>query len=346
MKKRDARTLAPDVQSEVRRQSIRLIASGMIHQQVAISLGVSRPNVTRWWGLYNEGGWKALGAKRRGRRVGQQRRLSAQQERTIRRWIQDRTPDQLKMAFALWTRRAVAELIETRMGIALPVRTMGEYLKRWGFSPQRPLKRAYEQNPEAIRRWLQEQYPAIAARARSEKAQIHWGDETGLSSEDHRGRGYAPKGRTPVVNVSAKRFSISMISAVTNRGKLRFMVYKGALRVNIFIEFLRRLKRDAPQKVFLIVDNLRVHHARKVRDWVEPHCEHIELFFLPSYSPEHNPDEYVHQDAKASLRHEPAARSEEELSGSLRSHMRSLQRQRDKVERFFDHPKVAYAKVA
>lgn len=346
MKKRDARRLAPDVQSEVRRQSVRLIKSGMTQQEVADSLGVSRPNVTRWWGLYKQGGWNVLRVKRRGRRVGQQRRLSVEQERTTRRWIQDKTPDQVKMPFALWTRRAVAELIETRHGIALPVRTMGEYLKRWGFSPQKPLKRAYEQNPKAIRRWMQEEYPAILAQSHREKARIHWGDETGLSSEDHRGRGYAPKGRTPVVNVSAKRFSISMISALTNRGALRFMVYKGALRVDTFIKFLRRLKRDAPQKVFLIVDNLRVHHARKVRDWVARHSEHIELFFLPSYSPEHNPDEYVHQDAKASLRHKPAARSQEDLSGNLRSHMRSLQHRPNKVKRFFDHPKVAYAKVA
>lgn len=318
----------------------------MTHQQVAQTLGVSRPNVTRWWGLYQQGGGIALHAKRRGRRTGQQRRLHLEQERQTRRWIQDKTPEQLKMPFALWTRKAVAELIETRCGITLPVRTMGEYLKRWGFTPQKPLKRAYEQNPKAIRRWLQDEYPAIVARACKEKAQIYWGDETGLSSEDHRGRGYAPKGQTPVVNVSAKRFSISMISGVTNRGTLRFMVYKGALRVNSFIEFLRRLERDAPKKVFLIVDNLRVHHAIKVRQWLLQHDKRIELFFLPSYSPEHNPDEYVHQDAKASLRHKPAARSDTELSGNLRRHMRSLQRLPSKIKRFFDHPKVAYAKVA
>lgn len=346
MNKRDARKLAPEVQSEVRRQSIRLIKSGMTHQQVAEALGVSRPNVTRWWGLYKEGGCGALRAKRRGRRTGQQRRLSLEQERTTRRWIQDKTPDQLKMPFALWTRRAVAELIEARHAVALPVRTMGEYLKRWGFTPQKPLKRAYEQDPKAIARWLREEYPAIVARARKEKAHIYWGDETGLSSEDHRGRGFAPKGRTPIVNVSAKRFSISMISAVTNRGQLRFMVYKGALRLNTFIHFLRRLRHDAPQKVFLIVDNLRVHHARKVQDWIGRHSKEIELFFLPSYSPEHNPDEYVHQDAKASLRHRPAARSEQTLSTSLRRHMRSLQRRPSRVTRFFDHPKVAYAKAA
>ncbi len=239
----------------------------------------------------------------------------------------------------------MADLIEIRVGITLPVRTMGEYLKRWGFTPQKPLKRAYEQNPRAIRRWLREEYPAIAARARKEKAHIYWGDETGLSSEDHRGRGFSPKGQTPIVNVSATRFSISMISAITNKGSLRFMVYKGALRVPTFIEFLRRLKLDQPQKIFLIIDNLRVHHARRVRDWIARQTDQIELFYLPSYSPEHNPDEYVHQDAKASLRHTPAARSEQQLRGRLRGHMLSLQRRRDKVKRFFEHPKVAYARA-
>jgi transposase len=289
MNKRDARKLSMDAQREVRRQSIRLILSGMTHQQAAMAMGVSRPNVTRWWGLYGKGGWRALRGRRRGRRQGQNRRLSPEQEQATRRWIRDTTPDQLKLPFALWTRRAVADLIEIRVGITLPVRTMGEYLKRWGFTPQKPLKRAYEQNPRAIRRWLREEYPAIAARARKEKAHIYWGDETGLSSEDHRGRGFSPKGQTPIVNVSATRFSISMISAITNKGSLRFMVYKGALRVPTFIEFLRRLKLDQPQKIFLIIDNLRVHHARRVRDWIARQTDQIELFYCPAIAPNTTP---------------------------------------------------------
>lgn len=346
MKKRDARRLSQQVQSEVRQQSIRLITSGMTHQEAADALGVSRPNVTRWWSLYKAGGLKALKPRRRGRRLGQERRLSPEQETKVKRWIQDKTPDQLKMPFALWTRRAVSELIEERFRIQLPVRTMGGYLRRWGFTPQKPVKRAYEQQPEAIKRWLDQDYPAIAARARREKAHILWGDETGLTSEAQRQRGYAPRGQTPVVLHPGQRFSVSMISALTNRGSLRFMVYEKGLRVNTFIEFLRRLIHDAPAKVFLVVDNLQVHHARKVRDWVRKRSARIELFYLPSYSPEHNPDEYVHQDVKAVLRQQPAPRSKHELTGNLRHYMHSLQQRRQKVIRFFDHPKVLYARAS
>ena len=200
--------------------------------------------------------------------------------------ITDKTPDQLKMPLALWTRRAVCELVEESFGIPLPERTGGEYLKRWGFPAQRPARRNYEQNPEAVRRWMQEQYPAVANRAKEQGAEIHWGDETGVRDDCAHGRGFSPKGQTPVANSSSKRFSMNMISSVTNQGKVRWMIYRNSFNGAVFINFLRRLTKDAGRKVILLGDHLRVHHCAPVKAWVAEHADLIELVFLPSDSPE------------------------------------------------------------
>ena len=187
----------------------------------------------------------------------------------VQGWIRDRTPDQLKLPFALWTSRAVRDLIALRLDKQLGLSTVQLYLQRWGMTPQRPLARAKERSPTAIAAWLETAYPAIAKRAKAEGAAIYWGDETGISNQDQIGRSYAPKGQTPVVVRTARRITQSTISAVSNRGLMRFMFYEGALNADRFIAFLRRLTKDAGQKVFLIVDNLKVHHAKLVKAWVE-----------------------------------------------------------------------------
>lgn len=286
-----------------------------------------------------------LKVKKRGRRHGQKRRLDREQERSIQHMLVDKTPDQLKLPFALWTRKAVQEEIVQYYDVKLQIRTVGEYLHRWGFTPQKPVKKAYEQQPERVRKWLDEEYPGIVLEAREERAEILWGDETGISSEDNRGRGYAPKGQTPVVYCPGKRFSASMISAINNQGKVRFMVYEGALRMDTFLKFLWRVIKDARRKIFLIADNLRVHHAQKVQKWIDKHKDKIKIYFLPPYSPEHNPDEYMNQDVKIHMRHKPAPHSDRELKSGLRSYMRRLQRKSDKIVRFFEHKKVQYAKA-
>lgn len=345
MGKRDARKLSRDAQYELRCCCIRMLRSGKKQSEVVVVLEVSRVSVGRWWRIYQREGMRGLQLKKRGRSHGEKRRLTHEQEKSIQRMLIDKTPDQLKLPFALWTRKAVQEAILQHHGMKLPIRTVGEYLYRWGFTPQKPVKRAYEQQPERIRQWLEEEYPGIARRAGEEKAGILWGDETGISSEDNRGRGYAPRGRTPVVHGPGERFSTSMISAIDNEGLLRFMVYEGALRVDTFLNFLRRLIKDNERKVFLIVDNLRVHHATKVGTWLKAHRKDIELFFLPPYSPEQNPDEYLNHDVKTQVRQRPAPRSGSELKSGLRAYMRRLQRETTKIVRFFNHDSVRYAKA-
>jgi len=322
-----------------------MLRQGMKQVEVASILEVSRTSVVRWWRNYRQEGMNGLKQKTRGCRHGQKRRLDREQERSIQRMLVDKTPDQLKLPFALWTRKAVQEAIAQHYDVKLPIRTVGEYLHRWGFTPQKPVKKSYEQQPERVKKWLDEEYPGIERKAREEGAEILWGDETGISSEDNRGRGYAPKGQTPVVYGPGKRFSASMISAINNQGKMRFMVYEGALRVDKFLKFLRRVIKDTGRKIFIIVDNLRVHHAKKVQKWIEKHKDRIEIFFLPPYSPEHNPDEYMNQDVKAHMRKKPAPRSDRELRKGLRSYLKHLQWKTDKAARFFEHENVNYAKA-
>ncbi len=320
--------------------------SGRRQKEIAEILDVSIAAIQKWNKLYKARGLAGLKLKQRGRGQGQNRSLTAEQEKEIQRLIRDKYPEQLKLKFALWNRQAVIDLIEQKFGIKLPIRTAGEYLKRWGYTPQKPIRKAYEQQPEKVQKWLDETYPEIEKRAKAENAEIQWADETGLKNTDARGRGYAPKGQTPTVLGSAKRFSVNMISSLTNKGQLRFMIYDGSFNADTFLTFLRRLTKGARQKIFLIVDNLRVHHAKKVQAWVAKYKNKIELFFLPPYSPEHNPDEYVNQDIKQELKKKPSPDSQEQLHENLSSYMRSLQRKPKKVKKFFEHQKVKYAKAS
>jgi transposase len=272
------RSLSRDARHERRVQVIRLRKAGRTYDEIAAQTGLSRTGVFDICKRHEAGGAKALRDAPGGRQLGDKRLLSAEQEATVRKLIADKTPDQLKMVYALWTRQAVAELIRDRFGIALPVRTMGLYLKRWGFTPQKPVRKAYEQSPAAVKKWLDEQYPVIAACAKVEGAEIHWGDETGLRSDDVRGRSFAPQGQTPVVRVNNKRHGLSIISTVTNRGTMRWKIFDGALNADILIDFMKRLVRDAGRKVYLILDNLRVHHSKPVKAWLAEHKDQIEVF--------------------------------------------------------------------
>ena len=210
-------------------------------------------------------------------------------------------------------------------------------------TPQKPLARARERQPAAIAAWLELDYPAIAKRARTERAVIYWGDETGISNQDQIGRSYAPKGKTPVVTRTAKRISQSMISAVSNRGLMRFMLYEAALNALRFIAFLRRLIKDAGQKVILILDNLKVHHAAKVTAWVAAHAHEIELCYLPAYAPDHNPDEYLNNDLKQKLRQQPQPVSKDALTRSTRAVLRAIQRSPRRIQTYFKPQPVQYA---
>ena len=311
----------------------------MTRAEIGEIVGVHADTVGRWLKLNP----RALKVNRGGRKPGEGRQLTMDQEKEIRGMVVDKTPDQLKMPYALWTRKAVMELIKRQTGIDMPIRTVGEYLKRWGFTPQKPVKRAYEQNPKALQRWLDEEYPEIKARARREDAEIYWGDETGMRNDSQHERGYAPKGRTPVVQLNAKRTSTNMISAITNQGKVRFRVFDGSMNTDILIDFCKRLIKSEQRKVFLVLDNLRVHHARIFKAWLAEHADEIEVFYLPSYSPELNPNEYLNCDLKTGVHGGKPARDKKQLKIKVVSHMRMLQKKPGRVAKYFERQKIRYA---
>jgi transposase len=338
------RKLAPAAQEERRRQVIGLRESGLTYEAIAAQAGLSKTGVFNICQRFAATGVAGLAAKRRGPEPGTGALLQAGQAAEVRELICQHTPDALGLPFALWSRAAVRTLVERRCGgVRLAVRTMGTYLARWGFTAQKPLRRAYEQRPAEVQHWLETDYPAIVARARREKGVIFWGDETGLRGDDVRGRSYAPRGRTPVVRPSQKRASVGLISAVSNKGTLRWMVLEGGLKAPVLIRFLERLIREVPRKVFLILDNLPAHRSRAVRAWLAERRRQIEVFYLPAYSPELNPDEGLHADLKQAVTGKPPARSRPELKRRVINHMRRLSKLPGRVRSFFHRPTARYA---
>jgi len=339
IEKTDARRLPREVIEEKRRLAHQLRKRGMTRAEIGEMVGAHADTVGRWLKLNP----KQLKVNHGGRKTGEGRHLSVEQESRIRKLITDKLPDQLKLSYALWTRKAVMELIRQQTSITMPIRTVGEYLKRWGMTPQKPVRRAYEQNPKAVQRWLDDDYPVIKAQAHKEKAEIYWGDETGMRNDSQHERGYAPKSRTPVVRLNVNRTSMNMISAITNQGTVRFRVFEGTMNASILIEFCKRLIKSAKRKVYLILDNLRVHHAKVFKAWLSQVSDQIAIFYLPSYSPELNPDEYLNCDLKAGVHSGLPARTKKQLKKKVISHMRMLQKKPRRVAKYFEHKKISYA---
>lgn len=344
MKKQDARSLPPEAQEFIRLQAVKAIVGGMKQVEAVRVFGVSRAAIGKWMARYRQGGLKALRARRRGRPKGQGL-LKGWQAAQIVRTITDRTPDQVKLPFVLWTRQAVAALVEERFGVRVSLMTIGRWLKRWGFTPQKPVRRAWEQNPKEVEHWLKVRYPKVRREAKAEGAQIHWGDEMGLRSDHQAGTTYGRKGRTPVIPGTGQRWRCNMISTLTNQGTLRFMVFKRRFRAEVFIKFLRRLVRSAGRKVYLIVDEHPVHKSAEVKRWLEKHKGQIRMILLPTYSPDLNPDEFLNNDVKANAvgRCRPASR--EEMMAGVRSYLRSTQKHTEIVKSYFHAPSVRYAMV-
>ena len=344
MDKEDARYQTLEQLHERRKQVVRLHKRGIKVMQLVQMTGLSYPAVRRVLDLFEQGGWAGIQPAGRGRAKGDSRLLTPQQEAHIQKTICDKRPEQLKMDFFLWSRAAVMQLIEQECGLKLGVRTVGKYLARWGFTPQKPIKKAYEQRPEAVKVWLEEHYPAIEAKASAEGGEIHWGDETALVNTDVRGRSYAPAGETPVAyTVGSTRQKLSMIATVTNRGKARWMIIDEAFNSDRLIEFLQALIKDAGKKVFLILDNLRVHHSKPVKAWLAERTQQIEVFYLPSYSPELNPEERLNADLKSALYTKVPVRTKAKLKAATTEHMQTLEKSPERVRKFFQDARVKYA---
>ena len=341
--KQDARKLDLIGKEDLRRRTGgAVIERGLSKAEAARVFGVSRTSVHSWLDLYQQNGEEGLVPKRPGRpKCGG--RLQGWQAATIVNIIKDNCPEQLKMPFALWTREAVRDLIRMRFGIGYFLGMVGRLLRRWGFTPQKPVTRAYERNDDRIRDWLQREYPALRRRAKRENAEIYWEDETGLRSDHLVGRSYSPRGHTPVIRSTGNRFGCNIISAVNNLGKMRFRVFKGSFTQLVMIDFLDRLVRDAKRKIIVIVDGHPVHRGRRLRQWLQTHASQCELVLLPGYAPELNPDELLNQDLKSNVFSSGRPRTRDELVAQTRSYLRATQKRPDIVRAYFQEAHVNYA---
>ena len=339
----DSRSLSDEIIEALRLRAIRGCELGYTAEEVAAILGVARETVSRWYAAYRRGGSAALPGDRTGRPTGSGRTLHHQQAQRVQDLIDTHCPDEVGIAAALWTRAAVRDLIFQEFGIRMPIRTVGLYLGRWGYTPQKPRRKSYKQDPQEVAEWLAIKYPEFEARARREDAEIQWADAMGVRSISHVGRGYARPGQTPELRVPGNRFSVNMISAVTNRGKVRFMTYRGRMNGALFITFLTRLLCGAEKKIFLIVDNLRVHESAAVQAWLADKQDRIEIVGLPKYSPELNPDEYLNCDVKGGINADGLPRDREELHAKLKRYMHKLAKLPGRIMSYFEHDCISYA---
>ena len=338
----DARKLDSATLAHLRRSLVQAVRSGMSQTEAAGVFGVSLRAANKWMALDKSGGLRALKLKRRGRRAGEGR-LDLVQAKRIRQLIIDSLPDQLKLPFYLWTRAAVVSLIEREYGIEVSLTSVGRYLRRWGMSPQKPVRRAYERNDAAIAHWLCQQYPAIAQQAKRESAVIYWADEMGLRSDHVAGTSYSLLGQTPLIRATGQRFGCNMISAITNRGHLGFMVFQGKFDGGRFVEFMSRLLKQAPTKVYLIVDGHPVHRCLVVKGFVETNAYRLRLIRMPGYCPELNPDELLNQDVKTNALGKSRPTNRTEMMAGVRSHLHRRQRQPQIIRNLFQEKHVRYA---
>ena len=301
MEKVDLRKLNNDELHTIRKQVIRLKKQGKKGSEIEEIVGIYQSRISEIWTMYETGGMAALKPQKSGRKPESNMLLNAEEQKEIRQTIISKAPNQLKLAGFLWTLRKISQYIYDRYRKRVSVRCLSNYMKRWGLSCQRPSKRAYGQDIARLARFKTEEYPDIARRAKKEDADIYWGDETGVSNRENYERGFAEKGKTPVLPMETKRERVNMISAITNQGHVRFMMYEEQMNQQLLIDFMSRLISESKRKVFLILDNLKVHHGKIVKTWLEEHRAQIEVFFLPPYAPELNPDEYLNHALKRNV---------------------------------------------
>lgn len=344
MSRSDLRSLSPEAQAAIRERAVSAVIAGQSHREVARTMGIERAVVSKWVRWWRDGGWEGLKHRRRGRVAGEQQALKPWQQALIVNLIRDKHPDQLKLPGFLWTSDAVMELIDRKFGVRLAPRSVRRYLANWGFTPQVPARQALERDAEAVRRWLEVEYPKIKRKARREGGIILWLDESGFRSECSHGRSYSPRGITPVKRVSGKRFGTNMIAVIAADGHLEWELYDGKFNQHVFIAFLERLLAHHPErKIHLVLDQHPSHRSKLVAAWAQEHKQRIELHFLPGYSPELNPVELLNHDVKANAVGRKRPRSLSEMKESIVAYLTDRRRSPHIIQRFFTHPATAYA---
>lgn len=311
------------------------------HQNAADLFKLSKSAVDKIETRYKQKGLRGLASKKRGVQGG--KKINGKQSAEVRRLIKDKLPDQLKLSFGLWTREAVQQLILDRYGIELSRWQVGRYLKSWGYTPQKPISKAFEQKPEKVKEWLNKEYPGIKKRAAKENAVIYFGDETGMRSDHQAGKSYAPQGQTPVIKKTGQRFSLNMISAISNKGHLQFMILDGRFNGEVFKTFLQKMIKYSRQKIYFVTDGHPAHKTKMLNEWLAENKDRIEVFFLPPYSPELNPQEYVNQDVKTNIIGKKRPINKTQMRTNVEDFMNGRKNDRRQVQKYFHVSHVRYA---
>lgn len=331
-----------EAQARVRVLVVAFLKNKKGTQQTASELyGISLNAVQKIWRAYKLQGSRGILPKKRGVQGG--KKINGKQSAEVRQLIKDKLPDQLKLSFGLWTREAVQQLIFIRYGIELSRWQVGRYLKSWGYTPQKPISKAFEQKPEKVKEWLNKEYPAIAKRAKKENAVIYFGDETGMRSDHQAGRSYAPAGETPVIKKTGQRFSLNMISAISNQGHLQFMILDGRFNGEVFKTFLQQMIKYSRRKIYFVTDGHPAHKTKMLNEWLEQNKDRIEVFFLPPYSPELNPQEYVNQDVKTNIIGKKRPINKIQMRANVEEFMNGRKNDKKQVQKYFHVSHVKYA---
>jgi transposase len=341
MRRDDARQLDHATLEAMRIRAVRSVQAGENPEVVARSLRINRRTIYGWLALYRQGGWGALQAKPL---FGRPRKPDGRAMQWVYDTVTQKNPLQLKFAFALWTREMVAKLIEDKFGVTLSANSVGRLLGQLGITCQKPLHRAQERDAALVEQWFKKEYPKIKALAQREKAESFFGDAAHMRSDHHAGRTRGKKGETPVVEATGARHRMSLISAISARGQMRFMIKQtGGVNAAVFIEFLKRLLVGAKRAIFLVVDRGPAHVAKTTRAFVDSLNGKLRLFYLPPYSPDRNPDEPVWKHLKSDTVGRIAVTGNADFNAKVRASMRQLQNNPEKIRSFYQKPSLRYA---
>ena len=339
--KRDGRSFDHRTLEAIRLMAVERVRDGERASAVIASYGFNRTTIYKWLSVAGAAGTdvKALLSRPA---TGRPRTLSPRQEQQVFRWINGRDPRQYGLDFGLWTRSIVASLIEQEFGIHLGLTAVGELLAKLGLTPQKPLQRAYQRDPEAIERWQRETFPAIARQAKASGGEVYFWDESGFRADTVLGKTWGVKGQPPVVERPGQRQSISAASAVNAKGAFWYCTYQGGLNAGLFVDLLRRMMGHRTKPVHLVVDGLPAHKTKLVKDYVASTNGMLTLHFLPGYAPELNPDELVWSHMKRTGVARTPLRKGEKLHDKIEAQLAALKKTPRLLRSFFKAPNVAY----
>ena len=336
----DARKLSTEEQALIRRLAVQRVFDGERPCDITEAYGLSEKVIFKWIKKAKDLGLDSLAPLPRS---GRNRALTNNEEQEVRDWIIGNDPRQYGFDFGLWTRKIVANLIEHRLGVIMSVNSVGRLLHRQGLTPQKPLRRAYERDEEAVKKWEHDVYPKVVKHAKKVGAEIFWLDEATIRSDDPLQRTWGERGKTPVVKTSGQRQAINAISALSNTGGFWYHVFSGKFNAEKCIECLRSFKKGRKRPIILIVDGHPVHKSKRLTEYIESLEGKIQLVFLPPYAPDLNPDELVWNQMRNMGTSKKPLKKGESLKNRAIMDLEKIKRDKNLIKSFFQEATVSFA---